>query len=554
MLAGAAVLGLTTASVAQQRVADTSPVSGSLAASDRQLSSGEYFDDFTITGRAGERVELRLDSSEFDPYVQISGPEGFSRYNDDATPGNLNSRLVVTLPADGTYRVMVTSYQPGESGAYRLTMSPAAAGLADSEGGAPTTVAATASTGAQPATTGAPRLDDRRGARDTAQRGGGDTLRIEVGGQATGTLANGDQRLSSGEFFDGYRFEGRRGDRVQIDIRSSQFDTYAIVRTPSGEQIDNDDGPEGLNARIDEVLPEDGVYTLSVTSYRPGETGQYTLSVAEGREPERLAAVPSGQRVFAVMVGVSDYGQNGINDLPFTDDDAVDLTASLRRAGVLNPASVTITNADATIPAVRQAFARVAAAAGPDDLFIFFFSGHGVQVDSAVSAIEPDGRDEVIVLRDGNLSDDELAEMFGTLRTRMQLVILDSCYSGGFARDMVTRPGIMGLFSSEEDLTSLVAEDLRSGGYLAHFLRAALAGEADTNGDRALSAGELVEFLRVGFQTPEIGRLDATTTEGQRNYQNFVFDRGGVQVDDIVMRLGEGAARAARPSSRRRGR
>ncbi|HEX8470308.1 MAG TPA: caspase family protein, partial [Brevundimonas sp.] len=240
-----------------------------------------------------------------------------------------------------------------------------------------------------------------------------------------------------------------------------------------------------------------------------------------------------------IMVGVSDYGDDDMN-LPYTDEDASKLAETLRREGVLNPSSVTLTNAQATVAGVRQAFQRVAQQAGPNDMFLFFFSGHGDQTEgnvSDVSAFEPDGRTESIVLRDGEISDFEMARLFGTLRTRLSLLVLDSCYSGGFARNVVDRPGVMGLFSSEEDLTSAVADKFEAGGYLAHFLRTGLSGDADGDGDAMVTAGELTTYLRRQF-TNQVENVEAETSEGQRNYQNLVIDRGGVQIDDVILRLG----------------
>ena len=497
-------------------------VNGALRTSDRQLSTGEYLNSYRLVGRAGQRVDLRLESSAFDTFVQINGPGEFVESNDDDPSGGSNSRLSVTLPNDGEYRVMVTSYAAREVGAYRLTAS-AGTGAANPGGRpAPGPAVATGPARPRPAT--------------------GEGTAITIGGSAEGRLAQGDGRLESGEFVDAYRFTSRRGQRVAIDVTSGEFDTYLILGTPSGEQLDNDDGPNGTNARLDQVLPEDGEYRLQVTSYRPGETGAYRVSVAPSAGPERIASVRGGQRVYAVMVGISDYGSTA-NDLPYTDEDATKLHEALRDAGVLNPASVTLTNAQGTRAAVRSAIQRVAQQAGPDDVFLFFFSGHGVQVDGTSSATEPDGRDETIVLRDGNITDDEMAQLLAPVRARLSMIVLDSCYSGGFARDIVTRPGVMGVFSSEEDLTSEVASKFEAGGYVAHFMRAAVGGAADANGDRDISAGELATYLRERFAAPEVGRIDATTTEGQRNYQNLVIERGGVQVDDVVLRLGPASGR-----------
>ena len=320
-----------------------------------------------------------------------------------------------------------------------------------------------------------------------------------------------------------------------MQLTSSAFDAYTILRTPSGEQFDNDDGEEGTDSRQQMVLPEDGEYEVLVTSYRTGETGSYRFSVESGREPPRQAAVPGGARVFALMVGVSDY-PGEVNDLPFTDEDARKLAEDLRGDGALNDASVVLTNADATVDGVRRAFRQVAAQAGPDDMFLFFFSGHGDQQPTAVSGLEPDGKTETLSLVDGDLTDAELAELFDGLDTRLSLLVVDACFSGGFARNVVDRPGVMGVFSSEEDLTSAVADKFRAGGYLSHFVRTGMTGEADFDGDRRVTAGELATYLRRQFRI-EVEDVQAETGDGQRNYQNLVIDRGGVQVDDVVVRL-----------------
>ncbi|WP_339872902.1 pre-peptidase C-terminal domain-containing protein [uncultured Brevundimonas sp.] len=476
---------------------------GWLSPSDRSLESGEYTNSFVFEGRRGQRLDLRLASGDFDPYLAISGPEDFSAFNDDAD-GGTDSRLRVTLPVDGPYLITATSYAARETGAYRLSVR------ADTGPGR-----------AEPAS----RADERAGA-------GG---RIAVGQTVAGTLGSGDETLDSGEYVDTYRFTGRRGQRVAVELTSSAFDAYTILRTPSGEQRENDDGQDGTDSRLDTVLAEDGDYQVMVTSYAPGETGSYRFSVRPSLGSPRQAAVQSGARVFAIMVGVSDYG--GVqNNLSYTDEDAIKLSEALQREGVLNSASVVLTNAQATVGGVRDAFARVAAQAGPDDMFLFFFSGHGDQSDTPVSGLEPDGRSESIVLRDGRIDDVEMSRLFGSLNTRLALLVLDSCYSGGFARNVVDRPGVMGLFSSEEDLTSAVADKFRAGGYLSHFLRTGMAGAADGDGDRLVTAGELATYLRRQFRT-EVESVEAETADGQRNYQNLVIDRGGVQVDDVILRL-----------------
>lgn len=483
-------------------------IAGELTPNDAQRRSGKYEDVYLIEGRRGGRIDLRLGSDQFDAFLGITGPGGFSLSNDDAGEGeSTDSRLTVEFPADGRYRLAVTSFRPGETGRYRLQAATAAADAA---------VARPES--AQP---------------------------IAIGASVSGRLEQGDGRLSSGEFTDRYRFTARRGQRIRAELSAGKFDTYLMLRRPDGSQDDNDDiqTESGIStdSRIDTVLAEDGEYVLVVTSFRPGESGDYRLTLAPSPGLPRQAGVPGGARVVALLVGVSDYGER-ISPLANTDDDARQLFESLRTAGLLHPASIVLTNEQATTKAVADAFARATAQAGPNDLFLFFFSGHGDQVDVPRSAAELDGRSETIELYDAAMTDAEIAPLFAGVRSRLAMVAVDACFAGGF-RNLIDRPNVMGLFSSEEDLTSLVADRFKAGGFLSYFLRAGLTGDADADGDRIVTAGELATYVRRRFRRE--GDIPATTREDESNFQNLLVERGGVHVDDVVVRLAAGPQMAA---------
>jgi len=511
LLAAPSAMGQDSQAASSGTLAVGQTISGEISVNDNQRRSGKYEDVFVVQGRRGQRIDLRLASDDFDSFLVVTGPEGFTLSNDDE-PGageTLNSRLVMEFPADGAYRVAVTTFRPGESGRYRLDAAIPAAN-----------VAVTATERADP---------------------------IRIGATVNGSLAEGDGRLASGEYTDRFRFTARRGQRVRIEMTSDKVDTYLALRRPDGTQDANDDtevgGQTSTNSRIDTVLAEDGEYVIVATSYRPNETGSYRLSLAQSPGIPRQANVPGGQRVIALMVGVSDYGGRTSN-LPNTDEDAQQLYNSLQQAGLLHPASVVLTNSEATTKAVSDAFARATAAAGPSDLFIFFFSGHGDQVDVPRSAAELDGRAETIELFDAAMTDAELAPMFARVRSRMAMVVIDACYAGGF-RSLIDRPNVMGLFSSEEDLTSLVASRFKAGGFLSYFLRTGLAGEADDDGDRLVTTGELATYVRRRFRRE--GDIPATTREDDRNYQNLLVERGGLHVDDVVVRLASAQVAASAP-------
>lgn len=471
-------------------------VTGELAQGDQTLRSGEFVDVHPLQLRAGQSVHLEARSTAFDTYLILREPGGEQHDNDDGPGGGTNAALSFVAPAAGDYRVSVTSYRSGEVGAYELIISESAGGT----------------TPTPPATNDAPT--------------------VASGDAVNGNLAQGDPTLSSGEFADAFSRTFTAGQSVQIRLTSTEFDPYLIVRTPSGRQLDNDDlTPSTRNAGIDIPSAEAGQYRLTATSYQPGETGAYQMTFGAGQ------AIPSatggggegGSRVFGLFAGITDYPA-GVGDLPECANDAIKLAETLRESGLLDESrQVVLTDAQANQANVRSALQRFASQMGPEDIFVFFYSGHGGQTQSTNDAREIDGTDEYLVLHDGPLLDDDLGTLFDPIRARVSVVALDACFSGGFAKDLITRPGRIGFFSSEEDVLSAVASQFQAGGYLSHFIRLAVSGDADMSPrDRVLTVGELSHFLYTQF-----GR-HATDVQLQGAYQHLVVDRGAVHGDQVL--------------------
>src|ERR1700712_188004 len=271
--------------------------SGELSISDAQRRSGKFEDVYTIEGHRGQRVQLDLASDAFDSYLFVTGPEGFNLANDDQDGADtLNSRIVLQFPSDGAYRISVTSYRSGETGAYRLSAAAPAAN-----------VAVTMPVAAQP---------------------------IAIGAAIDGRLAQGDGRRADGSFEDRYRFHAQRGQRVTISLSADKMDTVLRLARPDGTEDVSDDthlpnGETSTNSHLDTVLAEDGDYVITAPSYRASESGNYRLTLAPSPGHPRQIGVPGGARVIALLVGVSEYGGR-TSDLPNTDDDARQLYNSLR--------------------------------------------------------------------------------------------------------------------------------------------------------------------------------------------------------------------------------
>jgi len=581
------------------------PVQRALSTSDAQLQTGEYYQPFIYNGTAGERITIRLDSSDFDTYLMLRGAGGVQIDNDDRAQGDLNSEIVTTLPETGAYRVIVTSYAPGEVGNYILALTsggsvvPVSAPLVP---GAPVTGQLTDQLPVRPGgqhvatytfegTQGARAVIDlssdvfdtyltlvspnglveinddidqsNLNSRITMILPTSGTYRVEASSYAAGAtgpfrllltvdqadhtiaaagtdqiafdtpisgrLEPGDEALATGELVDAYTFQGEAGQSITISMESNEIDTYLMLRGPDGFAIDNDDAPGmGTNSAIEATLPASGIYVVSATSYAPREVGAYRLEMTRGTTLQRDAR----GRVFAVLAGITDYAGASSN-LPYCAEDATKLHESLAGTGLLDPRSVVLTDGEVTRARLRQAFSDVAQHVGPDDIFIFFYSGHGSQL---ANSAELNGYDETLYVIDGHITDDEVASWFDQVNdARVAIVALDSCFSGGFARDVITYPNRMGIFSSEEDVLSNVAGRFQAGGYLSYFLRSAFEGDADTDPrDGVLTAGELAQYLRTQW-AHHMTQERTYTGEMANTYQNLVVDRGGVKVTDVIL-------------------
>ena len=82
-----------------------------------------------------------------------------------------------------------------------------------------------------------------------------------------------------GQLVQAWAFESRAGDFATIEFLSDDFDSYLRVFGPGlSEPLSNDDGSEGLNARLSVSFPQDGVYHV-IASSLGGATGTFTLCV-----------------------------------------------------------------------------------------------------------------------------------------------------------------------------------------------------------------------------------------------------------------------------------
>ena len=489
---------------------------GTLDPTAERDTAGHFFRVHQVSLQRGSRVAITMQSPQFDTLLRVEPPTGDAVDNDDVAPDNTNSRVDFTAPIDGRYRIVATSYAPATAGAYTIQVSAGAPGQG---------LIVTGSNNHAP----------------DAQTGPGGTL--VVGTPVNEYLTPGDPS-SGGRFVRAYRLDGRQGDMVTLRLTSTGFDPTLTLIAPNGQRWTNDDTTSAdTNSTIALTLPAAGSYRVEVSSYRPGATGPFSLTAASSARPTMAAngapvgnvAGRAGQgNMFGIFVGISDYGSRG--NLYGCADDARQLAQSYINAHLGSPQNfVVLTDAEATTAAVSQAFQTMGSRVGPNDVFMFFHSGHGNREASQDTAADPDGFVESIVLRDGEINAHQMATLFDGVHADVDMLALDSCFSGGFERSFGASRNRFGMYSSEEDVLSQVAQRFQAGGYLSYFLRRGVA-ESDNNHDGAVRAGELADYLHRQY-AQNLQQMQTQDGQDVETWQHLVINRSGVALNDQLWRF-----------------
>ena len=167
--------------------------------------------------------------------------------------------------------------------------------------------------------------------------------------------------------------------------------------------------------------------------------------------------VQGAPRVYGVFIGISDYpGRN--HDLRYCDTDAERMVQGFRDRALAttDDGLVSLTDRRASYIPVFAAFNALAHRVRDQDLFVFFFDGHG-------------NRHE-IELYDEVLQQEDVRALLGQISRGRKLLIFDSCEAGGFATAIQGMPRAAGLFAAREDEQAEIAPRLHAGGYLAYYV------------------------------------------------------------------------------------
>jgi thiol-disulfide isomerase/thioredoxin len=218
-------------------------IDGAITDKDPRDPSGRYFKVFTFTATKGRNYVFEVRSKgKFNPFIRVEDETGL-RLRDEEFGDTKVSRLLLHAYQGGTYRVVATTFLPGQTGEFTL----------------------------------AAREVEIKAAKPTE-------LRLGKNGETTidGELTAGDAVLSIGnKVYKEFILAAEAGKTYKIELHSKAFDAYLFLKDSAGKTLaENDDAAPGtLDSRIVHTMPKAGAYHIIVTSLRGG-TGPFVLTVA----------------------------------------------------------------------------------------------------------------------------------------------------------------------------------------------------------------------------------------------------------------------------------
>lgn len=271
-----------------------------------------------------------------------------------------------------------------------------------------------------------------------------------------------------------------------------------------------------------EMVNEVNEFKVVVINYQKIESRPDILTV----EYKGEILVTSTLHVLAI--GINKY-QNENYSLNYAQPDARAFVSKLSERGkrlFRNINKIEIYDEDATRDNIMMAFKTMASYARPEDVFLFYYAGHGTLdeehseefylVPTNVTRLYGDSEQ----LMQKGISASDLRQMLTQVKSQKQIILMDACHSGGAVKSMSVRSaasdekaifqlarsaGVVIIASSGTKQFATEFEELKHGVF-TYALLEALDGKAD-NGDKRITVNELNSYMdnRVPELTKKYG-------------------------------------------------
>jgi hypothetical protein len=199
-------------------------------------------------------------------------------------------------------------------------------------------------------------------------------------------------------------------------------------------------------------------------------------------EPHETSSFSDEQDCCALLCGINDY-PGSYNDLSYCRNDVQDMYALLEGRFEIPSSHIYCRTDDSVNSSVIQTYmGSISTVMGPEDVFVFFFTGHG-GLSQQGYFIE--------------LYEDRLyASEFNGILERMsykKIVILDSCLSGGFGAEL-NDSNTFCITASQANEYSFEDDNLENG-IFSYFFTSSWNNATDMNNDNRISLEEIFPYV-----------------------------------------------------------
>lgn len=152
---------------------------------------------------------------------------------------------------------------------------------------------------------------------------------------------------------------------------------------------------------------------------------------------------PENYNSYALVIGVSEYPVSSIR-LYYASKDAKEV-GNMLKENKYN--TIILTDKDATVENINKSIDEINSKITKNDLFLFYFSGHGINSLEAKELNASINGNYSILVHNGasssyedpgnyvtknSLSEKDLSRIFSKIKTPAKTAFIDACYSGGF--------------------------------------------------------------------------------------------------------------------------
>jgi plastocyanin len=222
-------------------------IDGTLGRTDPTLNEKGRFRVYRFDAKANQRYSIIMRADAFDSFLSIArNVSGLTDYiaTDDDGAGNSNARLRWTAKTAGQYFLVAQSLKEDGLGDFTIRLDTAPAIIVVP-----------------------PRM-------------------VAMGEAMNGELAETDPMVDGkGAYFDLYKIQARRGQKLQIEMTAADFDSFVGIGRMNGDSLTidetDDDGAGERNARLRYTVKEDGEYIIRAQALDANGSGAYTVKVTE---------------------------------------------------------------------------------------------------------------------------------------------------------------------------------------------------------------------------------------------------------------------------------